>query len=142
MSEESRYPEPSGEGAPNHGGPDPEGDSRIPEDAFFSPDDPIVLNEGEIPEDAIFSPDDPLTRSDDGEGIVTGIGGITEKDTSEGRGLAWEIRHTADILDRLSRELHENGLAALRVHPETEPMDAMLRSFVAGYLVGQMDEEG
>jgi hypothetical protein len=32
-------------------------------------------------------------------------------------------------------------MEALQVHPETEPMDAMLRSYIAGYLVGRTDAE-
>ncbi len=116
-------------------------DSSIPEDAFFSPDDPIADSEGEIPEDAIFSPDDPLIQSEAGEGVVTGMGGWAAGPPPDGRGIEWEIRRTADLLKSLERNLREHGMEALRVHPEVEPMDAMLRSFIAGYLVGSMEGE-
>lgn len=118
-----------------------EEDTTIPEDAFYSPDDPIASSEGDIPEDAIFSPDDPLTRTEDREGEVTGIGGSAAPPPQKGRGLAWELRYTADLLKALERDLREHGMEALRVHPDTEPMDAMLRSFVAGFLVGRLEEE-
>ena len=32
-------------------------------------------------------------------------------------------------------------MEALRVHPDTAPMDAMLRSYIAGYLVGRDDSQ-
>ena len=115
-------------------------DTSVPIDAFFSPDDPIAEPEGVIPEEALFSPDDPLTRSVQ-EGVVTSLGGKAVRSREKARSLIWEIRHTAELLEVLARELREQGLEALKVNPESEPMDAMIRSFVAGYLVGQLDEE-
>ena len=118
-----------------------EEDTTLPENAFYSPDDPIARSEGEIPADAIFSPDDPLTRSEDEEGEVTGIGGSSVRPPQTGRDLVWELRYTADLLKALQRDLREHGMEALRIHPDTEAMDAMLRSFIAGYLVGRMEGE-
>ena len=146
MSEESKLPEGTEPQAPQAVAPEgvQEGDDEgvpIPHDAFFSPDDPIVRSEGDIPDDAIFSPDDPLTRSDGGEGVVTGMAGTRGQAQGKGRGLAWEIQNTAKLMDTLARELRGQGMEALKLRPETEPMDAMLRSFVAGFLVGRMDEE-
>ncbi len=121
------------------GGPEVE-DAAIPEDAFYNPDDPIAHTEGVIPEDAIFSPDGPIARQDEGvEGIVTGMAGEAEEHAVVGGDLAWQIRRTSNILESLSHALREQGMEALRVHPETEPMDAMLRSFVAGFLVGRLE---
>jgi hypothetical protein len=133
MREESSFPEgvETGDGS----------GKAIPDEAFFSPDDPITQAEGAIPNDAIFSPDDPLIRSDDHEGVVVGMGGGDDRDYRKGKGLAWEIRNTAAIMEALARELNEKGMEALRVHPDTVPMDAMLRSYVAGYLVGRLDGE-
>lgn len=145
MIRNPRFPDDAGSEDADVAAPDGSGkeekDTTIPEDAFYSPDDPIALSEGEIPEDAIFSPDDPLTRSEDGEGVVTGIGGSALRPPQKGRGLAWELRYTADLLKRLERDLREHGMEALRIHPDTEPMDAMLRSFIAGFLVGRMEGE-
>lgn len=121
---------------------DQENANDIPDDAFYSPDDPIAQAEGEIPEDAIFSPDDPLTRTPDGEGVVTGMDLDDGRRAGRGKGLAWEIRATASLLERFGRELRDQGMEALKVHPEMAPMDAMIRAFVAGYLVGRTDEEG
>ena len=146
MSEESKLPEGTEPQAPQAVAPEgvQGGDDEavpIPNEAFFSPDDPIVRSEGEIPDDAIFSPDDPLARSDGGEGVVTGMAGARGQTQGKERGLAWEIQNTAKLMGTLSRELREQGMEALKVRPGSEPMDAMLRSFVAGFLVGRMDEE-
>jgi len=119
-----------------------EGHSSFPPHAFYSPDDPIVEPEGEIPREALFSPDEPLRREEAEEGVVTRLNGNLTRSPDLHRSLAWKLRHTADLMESLSRELREQGLNALKVHPDSGPVDAMLRSFVAGYLAGQMEDEG
>jgi hypothetical protein len=97
-----------------------------------------------IPDEAIFSPDDPILRVGEERGVVTGMGGEDRGlDAPIGRmgDLAWEIRHAANIMSGLAEALKEQGMEALKVHSETEPMDAVLRSFIAGYLVGRTDAE-
>lgn len=111
--------------------------TSIPDPPDGSGTDPLAPTEGEIPEDAIFSPDDPILINEVVEGVVTGMAGRSEIDTGAAGDLAWEIRHTANIMNALSKALKEQGMEALKLHPETEPMDAVLRSFVAGYLVGK-----
>jgi len=113
----------------------------FPKDAFFSPDDPIARAEGEIPEDALFSPDDPLKTAPLEPGVVTRLSGKAGRSPDRPRSLVWRVRLTADLLERLAKDLREQGLEALKVHPESERMDAIIRSFVAGYLVGQMGDE-
>jgi hypothetical protein len=146
MTEESRIPESSEAGAPEAVAPKGEvaeegSQNPIPDDAFYSPDDPIVSAEGDIPDDAFYSPDDPVALEEDGEGVVTGMNGADARSRGKGRGLGWDLMNTAALMERLGRDLREHGMEALRVYPETEPMDAMLRSFVAGFLVGRMEEE-
>ena len=116
-----------------------EEDGDLPPDALFHPDDPIATAEGDIPPDAFFSPDDPIVRTFEGEGVVTGMAGASNEFLPTGRDMAWQIQRTANILESLADALRENGMEALRVHPDTDPMDGMLRSFVAGYLVGRLD---
>ena len=113
----------------------------IPDDAFYSPDDPIARPEGAIPDEALYSPDDPIGRSEVGEGVVTTMSGLSVGEMGGEGDLYWEIRHAANIMDALARDLKEHGMEALKIHPETEPMDAMLRSYIAGYLVGRTDYE-
>jgi hypothetical protein len=95
-----------------------------------------------IPEEAIFSPDEPIVREGEEPGVVTGMGGVDARDAAAQGGegdLAWEIRHAAHIMTGLAKALQDQGMDALKVDPETEPMDAVLRSFIAGYLVGRTD---
>lgn len=113
--------------------------STIPDEALYSPDDPISPMEGEIPEDAIFPPDGPIAREESEEGIVTGMSGVDDPALRVSSGVLWEIRHTADLLRNLERTLREKGVEALHIHPDVEPMDAMLRSFIAGFLVGRLE---
>jgi hypothetical protein len=146
MTEDSRIPdndeaEVAEVVAPEGAAENADREVSIPDDAFFSPDGPIALAEGDIPPDAFYSPDDPLAADDDGEGIVTGMDGVDARNLGKGRGLLWEMMNTAAIMERLGRDLREHGMGALKVHPETEPMEAMLRSFVAGFLVGQIEED-
>ncbi len=115
------------------------GAAPIPPEAIFSPDDPIARAEGEIPEDAIYSPDDPILINEVVDGVVTRMSGKEHGDSAAAGDLTWEIRHAANIMNALSRAMRERGMEALKLHPETEPMDAVLRSFVAGYLVGRTD---
>ena len=117
-----------------------EGDVQIPDDAFFSPDDPIVRAEGDIPDDAIFSPDGPITQEEMGEGVVTGIGGSEDREARMVGSLAYELHQAASIMETLARALKEQGVDALRVTPETQPVEAVLKSFLAGYFVGRTDE--
>ena len=134
MSEEARTP---GEQARKEL---PETESApIPPEAIFSPDDPIAQPVGEIPEDAIYFPDEPILINEVVDGVVTRMSGEDHGDSTVAGNLAWEIRHAANIMNALSRALRERGMEALKLHSETEPMEAALRSFVAGYLVGRMD---
>jgi len=114
-------------------------DSAFPDEALISPDDPISPVEGDIPEDAIFPPDGPIARKEPSEGIATGMSGADDPTLRVTSGVIWEIRHTADLLRNLERTLRERGVEALQIHPDVEPMDAMLRSFIAGFLVGRLE---
>lgn len=135
---------------PSFPGPEEEGRvpeaaaGEIPDDAIFDPDGPIVQPQGEIPDDAIFDPDEPIVRRDSSvqEGVVTGIGGGGARRERWEGDLAWQILRTSHLLESLAQALREHGMEALRIHPQTDPMDAMLRAFVAGYLVGRLDVRG
>jgi len=113
--------------------------AAFPRDALYSPDDAIVRPEGEIPKDAIYSPDDPIAGGHEAEGVVTGMGGEAQEEATSGRDRVRQIRHVAHVLENLARELQDQGMRALRVRPSSDPVDAMLRTFVAGYLVGRSD---
>jgi hypothetical protein len=114
-------------------------DGAIPEEAFYSPDDPISRREGGIPEEAFYSPDDPIAVREREEGEVTGMAGRAEREMGSGGDLTWQIRYISNVLEGLAQALRKQGVQALRIHPDSDPVDAMLRSFVAGYLVGKTD---
>lgn len=142
---DSELPEPLDAAEESAGGPEgsEEGSKDpIPREALFSPDEPIARPEGYIPGHALFSPDDPVRQDDSGEGIVTNLGGREIKNAAEARSLLWEVRVAADLMETLARDLREEGLGALKLNPGAEPLDVMIRSFVAGYLIGKLDEEG
>lgn len=115
--------------------------NSFPPHAFFFPDDPIAKPEGEIPREALFSPDEPLRREEEVEGAVTRLNGNLTRSPDVPPSLAGKLRHTADLMESFSRELREQGLEALKVRPDSGPIDVMIRSFVAGYLVGQIEDE-
>ena len=141
MSEDPRLPEASAADAVDDPTSDEVLGADIPDDAFYSPDDPIARREGDIPDDAIYSPDDPITRAEAPEGVVTTMSGLDASQLGGEGELLWEIRRVTNILEALAREMKEHGVEALRVHPESDPMDAMLRSYDACYLVGRTDLE-
>ncbi len=118
--------------------------SELLDEALAALEGSAASVEGVIPEEAMFSPDDPILKEGEERGIVTGMGGDNRpSDPSLERvgDLAWEIRHAANIMNGLATALKEHGMDALKVHSETEPMDAVLRSFIAGYLVGRTGPE-
>jgi hypothetical protein len=117
-------------------------DSTLLEEALAALEKASDSEEGGIPQEAIFSPDEPIVREGEERGVVTGMSGVDVRDeAAQGGGgdLAWEIQHAAHIMTGLAKALQDQGMDALKVDPETEPMDAVLRSFIAGYLVGRTD---
>jgi hypothetical protein len=117
-------------------------DSSLLEEALAALEKASDSEDDVIPEEAIFSPDEPIIRQGEERGIVTGMGGVDDRDQAAQGGegdLAWEIQHAAHIMTGLAKALRGQGMDALKVDPDTEPMDAVLRSFIAGYLVGRTD---
>lgn len=118
--------------------------SELLDEALAALEGSAVSVEGVIPEEAMFSPDDPILKEGEERGVVTGMGGEgipSDRPLDQIGDLAWEIRHAANIMNGLATALKEHGMEALKVHSDTEPMDAVLRSFIAGYLVGRTDPE-
>lgn len=119
------------------------------EDAFISPDEPIVgRKHEEFPDDAFISPDEPIVRSEKGEvdaeeAVVTGIGGggtVYPQSSIVRKGK--DVEKLADILETLARDLRDEGTRSLRVEEDTPRFQAMLRSMLAGYLAGTAGEHG
>jgi hypothetical protein len=126
----------------------PEGE--VPEDAFISPDEPIVRTGSRFAADAFISPDAPLPpRRDpdapDDEGVVTGIGDdphLGHEDLVLSRGGDPTVADLAIRVGRLADGLRDKGEAALRTTPDMSKFEATLRAYCVGYLAAQRDAGG
>jgi hypothetical protein len=117
----------------------------VPDDAFISPDEPIVRDGSRIAPGAFISPDEPLPRRDHvdpGEVLVTGIGddphlgrervAVAQQSDPQVAALAQRIRKLADALA-------DKGEAGLRTTPEMSRFEATLRAYCVGYLAAQRE---
>ena len=106
------------------------GAKMIPEDAFISPDDPLVTDGFR---DAIISPEEPLDSREEESGIVVGMDGSTQHEVA---GAGDELLHTervADILDAISADLRENGISGLQVERGASTFERNLKIHLAEY---------
>ena len=135
----------------NEGG---EAEAGVPDEAFISPDEPIVRTGTRIASDAFISPDDPITPRDPmdtgeddmgaEEGMVTGIGDDPHLGP-EGLALArYSDEHVAEIVRRVGRladALRERGEAGLKTTADMSRFEATMRAYCVGYLAAQRDAE-
>ncbi len=118
-------------------------DAGVPADAFISPDEPIRRSDEW--DEALISPDDPIVRREpprapaDGDDVeVTGIGAgerVYPDEVLSANPI--DVERLAGRLETLARDLREKGAAALRVPPDADGTDAVLRAFLSGYLEGR-----
>lgn len=102
-------------------------DGDIPEEAFISPDEPLVRDSFR---DALISPDEPIER--DEAGIVVGMDGSTEHATV-GFDVHLEPDQMAAVLEDVAAGLKEHGLGSLRQAPGTPHFETVLKAYIAGY---------
>lgn len=110
-------------------------DSGVPEDAFISPDDPIVRRKVEaVPDDAFISPDEPIVRSTEPMiGTVVGMDGTAIHSASRSS-IHLDQEQVAQILDETSRSIREEGVrAGLQATPDAPRFEVMLKAYLAGY---------
>lgn len=118
----------------------------FPDDAFISPDEPIV-RDSRFDSDAFISPDEPIpTRSaeeiDPDEVVVTGIGDDPHLEKEELPKSAHGDPALADLIQRvghLADGLRGKGEAALRTTADMSRFEATLRAYCVGYLAAQRD---
>jgi hypothetical protein len=115
----------------------------VPDDAFISPDEPIVRSGSRIAAGAFISPDEPIPDRDPDEGVVTGIGddehlGAEDLALSGGQ-LDPRLSDLAARVRRLADALRDRGEAALRTTPDMSRFDATLRAYCLGYLAAQQE---
>ena len=126
-----------------------EGEGGVPDEAFISPDEPIVRTGSRIAPGAFISPDEPIPARDpslddlDGDdGVVTGIG----DDAHLGDGDLAISRHgdpsVADLalkVGRLADALRDKGESGLRTSSDMTRFEATLRAYCVGYLAAQRE---
>lgn len=118
----------------------------VPDDAFISPDEPIVRS-SRIAPGAFISPDEPLPprnpdRVDLDEVEVTGIGDDPHLGAEDLAIARYTDPAVADLVQRvaaLAQSLKDKGEAGLRTTPEMSRFEATLRAYCVGYLAGQRE---
>jgi hypothetical protein len=122
-----------------------EGGEAVPDDAFISPDEPIVRTGSRFASDAFISPDAPLPRrgaEDQDEGVVTGIGDdahMGREDIAMARIGDPAVADLAARVGRLADALRNKGEAALKTTPDMSKFETTLRAYCVGYLAHHRD---
>jgi hypothetical protein len=125
--------------------PAPEAGEGVPDDAFISPDDPIVRSGSRIAPGAFISPDEPLPSRDQvdpDEVVVTGIGDDPHLSADDLAVARYTDPQVADLVQRVAQladALKEKGEAGLRTTPEMSRFEATLRAYCVGYLAAQRE---
>jgi hypothetical protein len=133
-----------GEGQPEGG---------VPDDAFISPDEPIVRTGSRIVDGAFISPDEPIPprRDDDlsdvdpDQVVVTGIGDdphLSAADLAVGRHEDPVVADLVARIGRLADAVREKGEAGLRTTPDMSRFEATIRAYCVGYLAAQREPRG
>jgi hypothetical protein len=120
------------------------GEVGVPDEAFISPDDPIVRAGSRIAPDAFISPDEPLLDPGPSEGVVTGIGNDPHLDDTNPTSPRHTDPHVAGLVGqvgRLADTLRDRGEVGLRTTDDMSRFEATLRAYCVGYLVAQRASE-
>jgi len=109
-------------------------DIEIPDDAFISPDEPIVRRERQsVPDDAFISPDEPIVRREPSSGVVVGMDGSTQH-LRRVSGVHLEPSQVAQILEDTAHHIREDGVkVGLKVHSDSPRFEVLLKAYLAGY---------
>jgi len=122
------------ENADTPGGLDTEPvDEGVPEDAFISPDEPLVHDPFR---DALITPEEPLqprVEEEDEGGVVVGMDGTTEHGVADLSEVALDADRVAAILESVSTNLKEDGITGLRSGPGMSGFEENLRKYLAEY---------
>ena len=102
----------------------------IPEDAFISPDEPMITDGFR---DALISPEDPLTPREEESGIVVGMDGSSEHDVTTSSDELLQANRVVDILEAVSADLRENGISGLRIERGASSFETNLKAHLAEY---------
>ena len=122
----------------------------VPDDAFISPDEPIVRSGFRFAQEAFISPDEPLPprgaeHVDTDEVVVTGIGDDPHLGPEDLGPARHEDPIVADLALRVGRfadGLRDRGEAALRTTVDMKSFETTLRAYCVGYLAAQRHRGG
>ena len=120
-------------------GPD-SGEPGVPDEAFISPDEPIVREGSRIAPDAFIFPDEPAPDPGPGEGVVTGIGNDSHLDEEDSTPADPHVAGLVLQVGRLADALRDHGEAGLSTTADMSRFEATLRAYCVGYLVAQRGE--
>jgi hypothetical protein len=141
MSDEAPRPEDGDDAQVTDGGPDStiSEDVEIPDDAFISPDEPIVRKERPpVPDEAFISPDEPIVRKAPTAGVVVGMDGSTQH-LKKLSGIHLEPDQVAQILEETAHHIREEGvMAGLKAMPDSPQFEVLLKAYLAGYFSTDM----
>ena len=104
---------------------------EIPEDAFISPDEPLVTDEFRA---AIISPDEPLQPREDEAGIVVGMDGSPDHEVAPATVLL-DTRQVASVLSSISADLRDRGINGLRIEPGNSEFEEALKVYLSEYFL-------
>ena len=82
----------------------------VPNDAFISPDDPMVRDPFRA---AMIFPDEPILRVEDEAGVVVGMDGLADHEVESSNGVVLDLDQVAAVLDQLADRLRQLGIAGL-----------------------------
>ena len=102
----------------------------IPEDAFISPDEPMITDAFR---DALIFPEDPLTPREEESGIIVGMDGSSEHEVTTSDDEVLHADRIVDILEALSADLRENGISGLRIESGASSFETNLKTHLAEY---------
>jgi hypothetical protein len=122
-----------------------EAEGEVPDDAFISPDEPILRTDYHIADDAFTAPEAPFPDDEDVDPedvLVTGIGNdphLGHEDLTLSPSVDPVVMDLALRVGRLAEGLRTKGQAALKTTPDMNRFEATLRAYCVGYLAGQRD---
>ena len=103
----------------------------VPDDAFISPDEPLVTDKFR---EAIISPDDPLPppEAEDEGGVVVGMDGSTKHEVTSGAMLL-DADQVAAVLEAVAAELRDQSINGLQVEPGASEFEVALKNHLMEY---------
>ncbi len=98
----------------------------VPNDAFISPDDPMVRDPFRA---AMIYPDEPILRAEEEAGVVVGMDGLADHEVGSSNGAVLDPDQVAAVLDQLADRLRQRGIAGLEEGATAPAFDG-----IKGYL--------